>query len=114
MILLSDQQIKDLAIIFEVVIKANKMTLVKDNIYKDAIGTRFYLDTLGFHTCVQYANCELIGKEHELDKLIKKYSHLISNDNLSNRSVNRIYKILSRKDIKDKDKLNDIKKTLGK
>lgn len=112
--LLSINQIEKLNKLFSIVTKANGFIHIKDNIYKDSLGTRYYLDTLGFHTINQYGNMELQKKEMELDKLISKYDKLIDCDTINNSSRNKIRKILSRKDIPDKDKVKDLKKYINK
>jgi len=111
---LTPEVIDKLVEIFTIVAKANRFVHVKSNHFKSDLGQHYYLDTLGFHTQNQFANRGIEEKERELDKLIKQYTNLISDDYMGNRSTHKVLKIISRRDLGDKRKLELIKHHLTK
>ena len=84
---------------FEVIAKVNNLTHIKDNIYQDNEGNKYYLDNFGFHTALIQSNHEIIKERRKVlmnQKYVNKQINVAFQENTVGRKTkNRIMGIIA-------------------
>ena len=95
---------------FEPVMVAHGLRWVRDNIYVNERGRRFYLDSMGFHPTVLLGLAELYVRKKELDKRERR----LDAGELGKKSRSYIRRILRRWDITYEEKVNQIERYINR
>lgn len=94
---------------FTIIAKVNNLEHVKDNIYVDSKGIKYYQDKYGFHTTTQHGNHMLLQKAELVKSLYDYVKNIAYIDEIIGRKTrSAIRKVLTDDSIEYDNKLDNI------